>query len=57
MFCYIVLDTHTEITNRDFSQHRMDTKGRSGAVKAQTENEDQPQLAIVVELAELRQVV
>ena len=35
----------------------MDTKGRSGAVEAQTENEDQPQLAIVAEIVELRQAV
>ena len=35
----------------------MDTKGQSRAVEAQTKNEDQPQLAIVAELAELRQVV
>ena len=35
----------------------MDTKGRSGAVEAQTENEDQPQLAIVDEIVELRQAV
>ena len=35
----------------------MDTKGWSGPVEAQTENEDQPQLAIVAEISELRQVV
>ena len=35
----------------------MDTKGQSGAVKAQIENEDQPQSAIVAALDELRQVV
>ena len=35
----------------------MDTKGRSGAVEAQTANENQPQLAIAAEIAELRQVV
>ena len=35
----------------------MDTKGWSGAVKAQTENEDQPQLAIAAEIADLRQAV
>ena len=57
MFCYIVLDTHTRVTNRDLSPRRMDTKGRSSAVEAQTEIEDQPRLAIVAEIAELRQVV
>ena len=57
MFYYIVLDTHTRIANRDLSPHRIDTKGRSRAIKALTKNEDQPQLAIVAELAELRQVV
>ena len=35
----------------------MDTRGRSGAVEAQTENEDQPLLAIVAEIVELRQAV
>ena len=35
----------------------MDTRGQSRAAKAQTENEDQPQLAIATEIAELRQVV
>ena len=35
----------------------MDTRGQSRAAKAQTENEDQPQLAIAAEIAELRQVV
>ena len=57
MFCYIVLNTHTEIANRDVSPRRMDTKCRSRAIKAQIENEHQPQLAIVAELAKLRQVV
>ena len=52
MFYYIVLDTHTKIANRDLFSCRMDTKHRSRVVKAQTENKDQPQLAIVVELAE-----
>ena len=33
----------------------MDTRGRSRVVEAQTENEDQPQLAIIVEIGELRQ--
>ena len=35
----------------------MGTKGQSGVVEAQTENEDQPQLAIVVEIVKLRKVV
>ena len=35
----------------------MGTKGRSGSVEAQTRNENQPQLAIAAEIAELRQVV
>ena len=35
----------------------MGTRGRPRAVEAQTENEDQPQLAITTEIAELRQVV
>ena len=35
----------------------MDTRGQSRATKAQPEKEDQPQLAIAAEIAELRQVV
>ena len=35
----------------------MDTRGWSRAAEAQTEDEDQPQLAIVAEIVELRQVV
>ena len=35
----------------------MDTRGWSRAVEPQIEDEDQPQLAIAVEIAELRQVV
>ena len=53
----MVLDIHTRIANRDLSPHRMDTKGRFGAIKAQTKNDDHPQLAIVASLAKLRQVV
>ena len=55
MFCYAVLDIHTGIAHRDLWSCRMDMTGWSEAIKAQTENEDQPQL--VAELAELRQVV
>ena len=33
------------------------TRGQSRAAKAQAENENQPQLAIVAEIAELRQVM
>ena len=35
----------------------MDTRGQSRAVEAQTEHEDQTQLAIAAEIAELRQAV
>ena len=35
----------------------MSAKGLSGAAEAQTENEDQPKLAIAAEIAKLRQVV
>ena len=35
----------------------MGTKGPSGVVEAQTGNEDQPQLAVAAEIAELRQAV
>ena len=35
----------------------MDTRSRSRAAEAQTENEDQLELAIVAEIAELRQAV
>ena len=35
----------------------MNTRGLSRATNAQTENEDQPQLAIATKIAELRQVV
>ena len=57
MFCYVVLDIHTKIANRYLWPCRIDTKGPFGAVKAQTKNKDQSQLVVVVELAELRQVV
>ena len=36
---------------------KMYTKGQSRATEAQAENENQPQLAIAVEIAELRQVM
>ena len=36
---------------------KMYTKGQSRATEVQTENENQPQLAIAVEIAELRQVM
>ena len=35
----------------------MDTRGQSRATEGQTKNEDQPQLAIAIEIAKLRQVV
>ena len=38
-------------------KRRMYTIGQSSAVEAQTENENQPQLATAAEIAELRQVV
>ena len=49
--------THTEIANRELSSRRMGMRGRSRAAEAQTKNEDQPQLTIVAEISELRQVV
>ena len=36
---------------------RMGTRGRPRAVETQAVNEDQPQLATIVEITELRQVV
>ena len=38
-------------------QRRMSMRGRSRVAEAQTLNENQPQLATAVEIAELRQVV
>ena len=35
----------------------MDATDRSGATEAQTEDEDQPQLAIATEITELKQVI
>ena len=37
--------------------HRMGTRGQPRVIEAQAENENQPQLAIAAEIAELRQVV
>ena len=37
--------------------HRMGTRGRSRVVETQAEDENQPQLATAIEIAELRQVV
>ena len=39
------------------SPRRMSTRGRPRAIEAQAENENQPQLAIAIKIAELRQVV
>ena len=39
------------------SPRRMGTRGLPRAVEAQAENKDQPQLAIAIEITELRQVV
>ena len=58
MVRFVVLDqTHTRITNRDLSSCRMDTRCRSRATEAQTENEDQPQLVIAAKITELRQAI
>ena len=39
------------------SPRRMNTRGQARATESQTEVEDQPQLAMTTEIAELRQVV
>ena len=39
------------------SPRRMYTRGQARAAKAQTEKENQPQLAAITEIAQLRQVV
>ena len=51
----MVLDTHTRITNRELLSREVVMRGQSGAIEAQTRNEDQPQLAIATKIAELRQ--
>ena len=38
-------------------QRRIGTRGRRRVVEAQAKNEDQPQLSIAIEIAELRQMV
>ena len=49
--CFVIWDhMHTRIINRDLY-----TRGQSRAVEAHTGNEDQSQLDIVAEIAELRQ--
>ena len=49
--------THTRITDTGILPHKMSVRRRSGVTEAQTENEDQPQLATTAEIVELRQVV
>ena len=52
-FIHIGTDTHPNHCYR-MPPCRMGMRGRLRAVEAQAENEDQPQLATAVEIAELR---
>ena len=55
-FIYIGTGTHHDHV-REMPARRMGTRGRPRAVEAQDVNEDQPQLATITEIVELRQVV
>ena len=54
---FIETDTHTKITNSGILPRKVYARGQSGVAEAQIKNEDQPQLAITAEIAELRQAV
>ena len=52
--CFIYRNKHTPI--HLILPRRMYTRGQSRAAEAQTENDNQPQLATAAEIVELRQV-